>query len=381
LREDELTFEDDKEEVTFRFAKEDQQPELQEISASGDEGLSPATAPGSSNETTVSKLCPEQVTKDNQPQNLFETIGDTNGEPGLETDTVSSNEPSLINLVEPELSEHVVERNSADAESREDKSTTAQNAGEIDDVGSELPQVTQAEEEMAAITRDTNEEAEIFVSNLDDTTILDEGNSNNVMEEAPPEATAEIVEVEEEMAGVTGGAETTEQFLAEAQIAGSSNGEFDKDDEHDRMFQNIKAMLDASTDEANADTKNAVVTIDPYYTIDYFASQGIKLELDQNPKDQLGQNLKKFTHWLRHMKKLGPEDATEVISRTDSDAEIQQIADSSNTVREVVTEAMALVLEKQGKKEKAIELYNKLSFLNRHKSAYFADKIKNLKGT
>ena len=60
--------------------------------------------------------------------------------------------------------------------------------------------------------------------------------------------------------------------------------------------------------------------------------------------------------------------------------DIQQIADSSNTVREVVTEAMATVLEKQGKKDKAIELYNKLSFLNPHKRAYFADKIKKLKG-
>jgi hypothetical protein len=139
-------------------------------------------------------------------------------------------------------------------------------------------------------------------------------------------------------------------------------------------------MLDATSEEADADTKDAVVPMDPYYTIDYFASQGIKLELDKNPQDQLGQNLKKFTHWLRHMKKLGPEDATEAINRTESEADIQQIADSSNTVREVVTEAMALVLEKQGKKEKAIELYNKLSFLYPHKNAYFADKIKKLKG-
>jgi hypothetical protein len=80
------------------------------------------------------------------------------------------------------------------------------------------------------------------------------------------------------------------------------------------------------------------------------------------------------------MKKLGPEDATEVITRTDSEADIQKIAESSNTVREVVTEAMASVLEKQGKNDKAIELYRKLSFLNPDKSAYFAAKIKNLKG-
>lgn len=80
------------------------------------------------------------------------------------------------------------------------------------------------------------------------------------------------------------------------------------------------------------------------------------------------------------MKKLGPEDATEVVVRSQTEADIQQIADSSNTVREVVTEAMASVLERQGKKEKAIELYKKLSFLNPDKSAYFAGKITILKG-
>ncbi|GEO08639.1 hypothetical protein [Segetibacter aerophilus] len=202
----------------------------------------------------------------------------------------------------------------------------------------------------------------------------------SVLEEhLSPATELEVIELEEEMAGVTHGTdEFTEKFLEE-----TGNGlqkDQTVDDEHDRMFQNIKAMLDASSEEADADTKNATIAIDPYYTIDYFASQGIKLELDQNPQDQLGQNLKKFTQWLRHMKKLGPEDATEAINRTETEADIQQIADSSNTVREVVTEAMASVLEKQGKKDKAIELYNKLSFLNPHKSAYFADKIKKLKG-
>jgi hypothetical protein len=151
-------------------------------------------------------------------------------------------------------------------------------------------------------------------------------------------------------------------------------------DEHEKMFQNIKAMLDASAEEANADIKNAVVPIDPYYTIDYFASQGIKLDLEKNPDDKLGKQVKKFTQWLKHMKKLGPEDATTNETISEGEIEAQIIADSSNTTKQVVTEAMALVLEKQGKKDKAIELYRKLSFLNPHKSAYFADKIKNLNG-
>ena len=149
-------------------------------------------------------------------------------------------------------------------------------------------------------------------------------------------------------------------------------------DEHEKMFRSIKAMLDASSEEADADVNNTDIPIDPYYTIDYFASQGIKLDLD-NPNDKLGQNLKRFTQWLRHMKKLGPEDAGREIENTQADEEVQKMADTSNKVREVVTEAMASVLEKQGKKGKAIELYTKLSFLNPDKSVYFAAQIQKLK--
>jgi hypothetical protein len=147
------------------------------------------------------------------------------------------------------------------------------------------------------------------------------------------------------------------------------------------MFQNIKAMLDASAKEANADTKNAVLPIDPYYTIDYFASQGIKLDLKKNQPDKLGKQVKKFTQWLKHMKRVGPENALASEGISPEEVEAQRIADASNTAREVVTEAMALVLEKQGKKDKAVQLYRKLTFLNPDKSAYFAAKIKNLNGT
>jgi hypothetical protein len=247
--------------------------------------------------------------------------------------------------------------------------------------GNEVSEAAVAEipETRTPVTEDKIDENVFEESDTLVETQVTEQTRSVVEEHLSPAAESEVIELKEEMAGVTRGAdEFTEKFLEETE-----NGlqkDQTADDEHDRMFQNIKAMLDASSEEADADTKNATIPIDPYYTIDYFASQGIKLELDQNPQDQLGQNLKKFTQWLRHMKKLGPEDATEAINRTETEADIQQIADSSNTVREVVTEAMASVLEKQGKKDKAIELYNKLSFLNPHKSAYFADKIKKLKG-
>lgn len=45
----------------------------------------------------------------------------------------------------------------------------------------------------------------------------------------------------------------------------------------------------------------------------------------------------------------------------------------------VVSESMAVVYAKQGKKEEAIAIYRKLSLNNPEKSSYFADKINNLK--
>ena len=93
--------------------------------------------------------------------------------------------------------------------------------------------------------------------------------------------------------------------------------------------------------------------------------------------DKLGQQVKSFTAWLKSMKKLHrgklPEQ-NEVIERI-----IQSSAEESNADAEVLTEAMAEVLIKQNKREKAIGMYEKLSLLNPSKSTYFAAKIESIK--
>ena len=58
---------------------------------------------------------------------------------------------------------------------------------------------------------------------------------------------------------------------------------------------------------------------------------------------------------------------------------MEQLAGQSITDREVLTEAMAEVWEKQGNTLKATEIYRKLSLLEPAKSAYFAAKIEGLK--
>ncbi len=117
----------------------------------------------------------------------------------------------------------------------------------------------------------------------------------------------------------------------------------------------------------------------PQHTVDYFASQGIKIDLTQQPQDKLTTQLRRFTDWLKQMKKVDPNPKD---LGTDPELEnaIADIAKTSVSAREIVTETMADIFVKQGKIDKAIQLYIKLSFLDADKSAYFAEKIQQLKG-
>ncbi|HTR29453.1 MAG TPA: hypothetical protein VMH27_09290 [Puia sp.] len=116
---------------------------------------------------------------------------------------------------------------------------------------------------------------------------------------------------------------------------------------------------------------------EPLHTIDYFASQGIKLTLDENPTDPLGRQLKSFTDWLRTMRRL-PQQGREIIPDRVAEQTVQNFAAHSIEGKEPVTETMAEVLVKQGMPERARVVYEKLSLLNPDKSAYFAAKIEQL---
>ena len=112
---------------------------------------------------------------------------------------------------------------------------------------------------------------------------------------------------------------------------------------------------------------------EPYYTIDYFAHQGIKPPTEVLPGDKLGKQLKSFTEWLKTMKRL-PQVPVEPPSEAEQQ-HIRRFAAGSLEKKEVVTETMAEVLVKQDKKGEAIVIYEKLSLLDPSKSAYFAAKI------
>jgi len=164
-------------------------------------------------------------------------------------------------------------------------------------------------------------------------------------------------------------------------------GEFeDADAENESLApalnEKISSVLQDQLEEFKkpvAENTPVPIETEPYHTVDYFASQGIKLSKELQKQDHLAVKVKKFTDWLKQMKRINPTPADLGIDEA-TEHKVQDSAASSNEVKEVVTEAMAEVLAMQGMKEKAIQVYIKLSFLDPSKTAYFAAKIDQLKG-
>lgn len=145
------------------------------------------------------------------------------------------------------------------------------------------------------------------------------------------------------------------------------------------IVNKVEQIKESFIKPIDEETQTLEFESEPYYTIDYFASQGIKFDYTKDPHDKLTTRLLKFTDWLKKMKTAKPEDNI-IVEDPELDRAIQNIAATSNQSKEIVTETMAEIFSKQGKTEKAIQLYIKLSFLLPQKSTYFASKIKELKG-
>jgi hypothetical protein len=118
----------------------------------------------------------------------------------------------------------------------------------------------------------------------------------------------------------------------------------------------------------------------PYHMIDYFASQGIKLVLEDQPADNFGKQLKSFTDWLKVMKRIPAKPPSDKAEEKEAER-IRHFAAHSIEERDILTESMAEVLAKQGMYENAIALYQKLSLIYPPKSAYFASRIEQLKAS
>ena len=95
------------------------------------------------------------------------------------------------------------------------------------------------------------------------------------------------------------------------------------------------------------DPAKAELLFEPFHTVDYFASQGIKFKEEAKPTDKLGLQLKSFTDWLKTMKRLPVSEIAKTVEVV-SEKKVEQLAEHSLVERPVMTEAMAEVWEKQG---------------------------------
>jgi hypothetical protein len=246
------------------------------------------------------------------------------------------------------------------------------NAGVAEQAHSAILEVPTTEEE---VVQQSIEPEEISFTSPDDleNTILETSTTNEeVVEQAdePREVPSASPVFEDTILEVPA---TAEEVVEQAAEPAASAELTDTEEEDQVILPPLPSLkiepLDASKME---------LSFEPYHTVDYFASQGIRFREEEKPKDRLSHQLKSFTEWLKTLKKLPASEIPATATRQEEKT-VEQLAQVSITDREVVTEAMAEVWEKQGNAIKALELYEKLSLLDPSKSSYFAAKIEHLK--
>jgi hypothetical protein len=133
------------------------------------------------------------------------------------------------------------------------------------------------------------------------------------------------------------------------------------------------------------------LTFQPLYTDDYFAYKRLKEpEQAEQLSEKAAAEMKSFTSWLKEMKHTFAEKASKQWyhqqmhrSYEDVDPEVseavEKMAMESITLNDdIVSETLAEIWARQHQYQTAIHIYQKLSLLNPNKSAYFAQKIKEL---
>lgn len=163
-------------------------------------------------------------------------------------------------------------------------------------------------------------------------------------------------------------------------------------------------------EQETIEIKEEELWIQPASADDYFLQQGIHvsnelpeadeiLHHEQTEEEKALMVVMSFSEWLKHIsshnKKAKEEEADKRALKTmwqqqklaaaieeESDEIPEQVfemaVNSISRKDELVSESLAEVYAKQGKKEKAIDMYQKLSLLNPEKNTYFAAKIENL---
>lgn len=161
--------------------------------------------------------------------------------------------------------------------------------------------------------------------------------------------------------------------------------------------ENVSVAPDESLKEPAMEGKTDIPLVQPLFTEDYFRHQGVELkpeELEKEPEDpRTLMVVMSFSEWLNFYKTKSQKEEEEERDKralksmwqqeklaAALDDEPEEIPEEvfemavSSIAREddIVSESLAIILEKQEKWAAAAEMYRKLGLRNPAKSAYFA---------
>lgn len=162
----------------------------------------------------------------------------------------------------------------------------------------------------------------------------------------------------------------------------------------------IVPMISFNTEKKTVEKKEEPL-IQPLYAEDYFLHQGVANTETNNKQDEDKQLMvvMSFADWLMHFKTKTEKEKEEekdqkalktlwqkeklVAALEEENEEIpegvfEMAVNSIKIEDDLASEPLAEILIKQGKVDKAIEMYKKLSLRNPQKYAYFASKIEKL---